>query len=126
VDESEFFYYFVKSERNPKSDPLLLWITGGPGCSSFEAFMYEIGPLNYKQVKYNGSLPTLVLNPNSWTKTSSIIFIDWPVGTGFSYSTSPTALSQSNDRQQYHQAHIFIKKETKQMIMINLLIYRDI
>ncbi|XP_028058448.1 serine carboxypeptidase-like 18 isoform X4 [Camellia sinensis] len=71
VDESEdvqLFYYFVKSESNPKEDPLLLWLTGGPGCSAFSAFINEIGPLNFKVKQNGGSLPTLDLNPNSWTK----------------------------------------------------------
>lgn len=46
VDESEdvqLFYYFVKSERNSKVDPLLLWLTGGPGCSAWSGLVYEIG-----------------------------------------------------------------------------------
>lgn len=46
VGESEdvqMFYYFIKSERSPKDDPLVLWITGGPGCSTLSAIMYEIG-----------------------------------------------------------------------------------
>ena len=37
------FYYFVQSERNASEDPLLIWISGGPGCSSFRAFMYQLG-----------------------------------------------------------------------------------
>ncbi|MED6123841.1 Serine carboxypeptidase-like 20, partial [Stylosanthes scabra] len=35
------FYYFVSSERNPAKDPVILWLNGGPGCSSFDGFVYE-------------------------------------------------------------------------------------
>ncbi|KAA8528449.1 hypothetical protein F0562_035804 [Nyssa sinensis] len=112
VGESEdvqLFYYFVKSESNPKEDPLLLWLTGGPGCSSLSGLIYEIGPLSFEAVQYNGSLPTLVLNPNSWTKEASIIFVDLPVGTGFSYARTQRA-SQSNDLQLCAQAYHFLRK----------------
>ncbi|CAN0859666.1 Serine carboxypeptidase-like 20 [Linum grandiflorum] len=40
-EEKNMFYYFVASERNPKEDPLVLWLNGGPGCSSFDGFVYE-------------------------------------------------------------------------------------
>ncbi|XP_041009696.1 serine carboxypeptidase-like 18 isoform X2 [Juglans microcarpa x Juglans regia] len=87
ADEVQLFYYFVESERNPKKDPLLLWLTGGPGCSSFTAFVYEnIGPLNFNYEDLDGNLPTLLLNPYSWTQVASIIFLDAPVGSGFSYA----------------------------------------
>ncbi|KAK9270391.1 hypothetical protein L1049_025970 [Liquidambar formosana] len=112
VDESEdvqLFYYFVKSETNPKEDPVLLWLTGGPGCSTLSALLYEIGPLNFGIAEYNGSLPTLVLNPNSWTKVSSIIFVDLPVGTGFSYAKTPLAF-QSGDIKASHQTYEFLRK----------------
>ncbi|KAH0464263.1 hypothetical protein IEQ34_007049 [Dendrobium chrysotoxum] len=64
----EFFYYFIESERNPSEDPLLLWLTGGPGCSAFCSLVLEIGPLKFISERYNGSLPNLVYNPYSWTK----------------------------------------------------------
>ncbi|KAF8377661.1 hypothetical protein HHK36_031045 [Tetracentron sinense] len=76
VDESDdvqLFYYFVKSERNPMEDPLVLWLTGGPGCSAFSGLVFEVGPLNFSIVEYNGSLPTLVLNPYLWTRCQTFI-----------------------------------------------------
>ncbi|KAM0949955.1 putative peptidase S10, serine carboxypeptidase, alpha/Beta hydrolase [Dioscorea sansibarensis] len=91
VDEVQFFYYFIESEGNPAEDPLFLWLTGGPGCSSFCGLFLQIGPLNFRRVKYNGSLPTLVYHPFSWTKVSNMIFLDSPVGTGFSFSNTPEA-----------------------------------
>ncbi|KAL5844674.1 hypothetical protein ACOSQ4_010632 [Xanthoceras sorbifolium] len=108
-EDSQLFYYFVKSERNPEEDPLMLWLTGGPGCSAFSGLVYEIGPINFNIVEYNGSLPTLVLNPNSWTKEASILFVDSPVGTGFSYARTPLA-SQSGDFTQIQQATQFFRK----------------
>ncbi|CAI9753506.1 unnamed protein product [Fraxinus pennsylvanica] len=39
----QLFYYFVESETNPENDPLMIWLTGGPGCSSLSGFAYEIG-----------------------------------------------------------------------------------
>ncbi|TVU45384.1 hypothetical protein EJB05_04871, partial [Eragrostis curvula] len=40
---TELFYYFVESERNPGTDAVILWLTGGPRCSAFSGLAYEIG-----------------------------------------------------------------------------------
>ncbi|PIA29430.1 hypothetical protein AQUCO_06000059v1 [Aquilegia coerulea] len=112
VDDSndvQLFYYFVKSENNPTEDPLIVWFTGGPGCSVLTALMFENGPLYFKHAKYNGSLPTLMLNPNSWTKISNILYVDAPVGTGFSYSRSLEG-SFTSDTKSAKQSYIFIRK----------------
>ncbi|KAK6916310.1 Peptidase S10, serine carboxypeptidase [Dillenia turbinata] len=90
LDEVQLFYYFIESERDPAVDPLLLWLTGGPGCSALSGLIYETGPLtfDFTASATRGKKPKLKLNPYSWTKVASIIFVDEPVGTGFSYATN--------------------------------------
>ncbi|CAO2832067.1 unnamed protein product [Amaranthus hypochondriacus] len=90
-EEVELFYYFTKSERNPEEDPIMIWLTGGPGCSAFSGLVLEIGPLifNTSACNWRSKAPTYQTNPFSWTKVASIIFLDSPVGTGFSYATTP-------------------------------------
>ncbi|KAL5819812.1 hypothetical protein ACOSQ4_023654 [Xanthoceras sorbifolium] len=112
VDENEdvqLFYYFAESEANPREDPLVLWLTGGPGCSAISGLAFEIGPLHFNIVEYNGSLPTLALHPHSWTKAASIIFLDAPVGTGFSYSGCLQG-SMSSDTKYANQSYNFLRK----------------
>nr|CAB3498336.1 unnamed protein product [Digitaria exilis] len=40
---TELFYYFVESERSPRTDAVLLWLTGGPRCSAFSGLGFEVG-----------------------------------------------------------------------------------
>lgn len=84
----QLFYYFVESQRSPSQDPLLIWLSAGPGCSGLSDFFFESGPLTFKLGDYNGSLPTLQDNPWAWTQGLNIIYLDAPVGAGFSYSKS--------------------------------------
>uniref|UniRef100_A0ACD5WN61 Uncharacterized protein n=1 Tax=Avena sativa TaxID=4498 RepID=A0ACD5WN61_AVESA len=112
VDETDgvrLFYYFVQSERNPAADPVLLWLTGGPGCSAFSGLVYEIGPLSFQSDSYVDGLPELVYRPDSWTKVASIIFLDSPVGAGFSYSATEDGY-KSSDTKTINQIAIFLTK----------------
>ncbi|CAL5387368.1 unnamed protein product [Camellia sinensis] len=88
MDDVQLFYYFVESQRNPAQDPLMLWLTGSPGCSCLSAFFYESGPVYFEFEGYKGGLPTLRLNEHTWTQRANILYVDAPVGTGFSYSES--------------------------------------
>ncbi|XP_048336279.2 serine carboxypeptidase-like 13 [Ziziphus jujuba] len=97
VESSEFFYYFVESQRNPSKDPLILHQLGGPGCSGLNGFFSQIGPLVFNSSTYEATLPSLQLASYSWTEISSVIFIDAPIGTGFSYSTNPEDYFLSSD-----------------------------
>ncbi|XP_047069495.1 serine carboxypeptidase-like 19 [Lolium rigidum] len=103
VDEdngAELFYYFVESEAGGENAPLLLWLTGGDHCSVLSGLALEIGPFQFVAEPYNGTVPSLEINPFSWTKVHScvdndllqvanILFVDTPVGAGFSFSRKP-------------------------------------
>ncbi|GMN34052.1 hypothetical protein TIFTF001_044861 [Ficus carica] len=103
------FYYFVESERNPSEDPLVLWLNGGPGCSSFYGFINEHGPFNFEKAKTKGSLPQLHLNPYSWSKVSNIIYLDSPAGVGYSYSKNQSDYI-TGDRKTASDSHTFLLK----------------
>ncbi|XP_020554812.1 serine carboxypeptidase-like 18 [Sesamum indicum] len=108
-DEVQLFYYFIESENDPQTDPLILWLTGGPGCSGFSGLVYEIGPLAFDLEAFDGSFPSFITNPYSWTKVANIIFIDSPVGTGFSYATTSEAYNTS-DTKSVEQNYSFLRK----------------
>ncbi|RLN39460.1 hypothetical protein C2845_PM01G29450 [Panicum miliaceum] len=86
---AELFYYLVELERSPRADPLVLWHSGGPRCSALSALAFQIGPVMFADRRYDGALPRLVRNPYSLTQMASILFVDSPVGTGFSYARDP-------------------------------------
>ncbi|KAL3730243.1 hypothetical protein ACJRO7_027276 [Eucalyptus globulus] len=111
-EDVQLFYYFVKSERSPKDDPLVLWLTGGPGCSALSAILYEIGPFTFDYDKSTRDRPALKLNEYSWTKVANIIFLDQPVGTGFSYANSWESYN-INDNISAAESYEFLRKWLK-------------
>ncbi|KAF1919988.1 Alpha/Beta hydrolase protein [Ampelomyces quisqualis] len=80
VGGKHLFFWYFESQDTPSEDPLLLWLTGGPGGSSMIGLLQELGPCLINE-HGNGT----VHNKYGWSKNANIIFVDQPAGVGFSY-----------------------------------------
>ncbi|KAK9275419.1 hypothetical protein L1049_022683 [Liquidambar formosana] len=104
VDETygkALFYWFFEATQKPAEKPLLLWLNGGPGCSSIgfgEA--QELGPFLVKEG------PILKFNNYTWNKAANLLFLDAPAGVGFSYSN--TTLGTLGDNTTALDSHTFL------------------
>ena len=75
-------YYYIESENDPVTDPIVFWTNGGPGCSGLLGLFTEMGPFRPMADS------SLARNPQSWTKSASMVFLEQPVGVGFSYTSN--------------------------------------
>ena len=82
--DSNLFYWFFRDEALSDDAPFVLWINGGPGASSMMGMFLENGPLRLVR-DANGDLKVHLLSGVSWTSIANVIFLDQPVGTGYSY-----------------------------------------
>ncbi|KAI9448816.1 Alpha/Beta hydrolase protein [Lactarius psammicola] len=90
TEGKHLFFWFFESRSNPSKDPLVLWINGGPGCSSSIGLLFELGPCLVTDEGRNTTI-----NPHSWNERANIIFLDQPVGVGYSYSSDGSTVSTS-------------------------------
>ncbi|KAJ3683832.1 hypothetical protein LUZ60_014059 [Juncus effusus] len=98
------YYYFAKAVGNHGSSPLLLWLNGGPGCSSLGyGAMEELGPF---RVMSDGK--TLYQNPFAWNKVANTLFLESPAGVGFSYSNTTEDYELFGDKKTASDTLIFL------------------
>ena len=81
-----FWWFYGAHDQQRDKLPLVLWLQGGPGASGtgFGNFE-EIGPL------YQNS----TARKTTWIQKTNVLFIDSPVGAGFSYVTDPVAYTRN-------------------------------
>lgn len=60
---NKLFYWLIESRNDPKHDPLVIWLTGGPGCSSEIGMLTENGP---QWLKFKNKEGHFENNPHSW------------------------------------------------------------
>ena len=79
-----FYWQINKNGTDIKTDtadptPLILWFEGGPGCASVGSLFFEMGPW-----LYNDTTGALQVRNNTWLYDYHMLFIDAPIGTGYS------------------------------------------
>ena len=79
IDGNELFYIYTPSQNNPNTAPVLVWLNGGPGCSSLFGMLAEVGP-----VTSDNYANEFKKNPFSWNINANLIAIEQPAGVGFS------------------------------------------
>lgn len=91
---SNLFFWFFPAANGAANAPVLLWLQGGPGMSSLYGLFEEHGPFSVSKAQ------TLDRRRHTWASTHSMLYVDNPVGTGFSftsdgYNTDQTAVGRN-------------------------------
>ncbi|XP_076468890.1 putative serine carboxypeptidase CPVL [Babylonia areolata] len=81
---SNLFFWFFPAKEQPTTAPVLLWLNGGPGFSSIIGALLENGPLALGR-DLNGE-PQVTERETSWTERFNMLYVDSPVGTGYSFT----------------------------------------
>ncbi|PON78770.1 Serine carboxypeptidase-like [Parasponia andersonii] len=92
TSDSAIFYVFYEAQEptSPLSQtPLLICLQGGPGCSSMLGNFLELGPCRVNFHKGPDEPLVLEPNPGSWNRIFGLLFLDSPIGTGFSIASKP-------------------------------------
>ncbi|CEG76076.1 hypothetical protein RMATCC62417_11018 [Rhizopus microsporus] len=77
---SNIFFWMVEQEEKTDPQKLIIWLNGGPGCSSMDGLFLENGPFRVKKDL------SLSINKGGWQKYATNIYVDQPVGTGYSFA----------------------------------------
>ncbi|KAJ6179366.1 hypothetical protein N7519_009827 [Penicillium mononematosum] len=91
-DGNEIFFWLFQSEQPAYDGNLIIWFNGGPGCSSLIGLTTGNGPITF-----DGNSTQFIRNPHSWTKLGNVLYVDQPVGTGYSTASFPYPV-KNNDR----------------------------
>lgn len=106
VNDTRHLFYMLYEAREvePSTAPLVVWLTGGPGCSSLLGLFYENGPYHIQEDL------SLTINPYSWNQVANVLWVDQPVGTGYSYSDDTQDTGVVSELEMANNLHEFLCK----------------
>jgi len=113
VDEnldSNLFYWFFEAQNGNKDAPVLLWLQGGPGGTSMFGLFSENGPF------YLTDDLKLVPRNVTWNLPFAMLYIDNPVGVGFSYTGSDAGYSRNETQ---------VASNLYQALLLFFQVYKD-
>ncbi|KAK9877389.1 hypothetical protein WA026_017785 [Henosepilachna vigintioctopunctata] len=99
-NSNSFFWFIPSTDVNYTEAPVLLWLQGGPGADSIYAAFTENGPFEMIDETH------LKRRDVSWTSTHSVLYIDNPVGTGFSFTNGRWCTSEEEIGEDLYNALI--------------------
>jgi carboxypeptidase C (cathepsin A) len=98
----QVYYYLATAQNDVKDDaPVILWLNGGPGSSSFYGFFTENGPYTV------GGDAELKDNPFAWNKRSNFLIFDQPLGVGYSYPSKQYQIK--DEKQTTHELYLALQ-----------------
>ena len=81
-------FYWMFPAKNFENAPLAIWLNGGPGTSASLGNFFMTGPMRIARNGTNSNDYIVYLAPQgSWVDAATMIYIDQPIGAGFSYGT---------------------------------------
>ena len=80
--DSNTYFVFAPALSKRTDAPVLLWLQGGPGASSLFGMFTEIGPFDIDEGMQ------VAPRAHSWNRNYSLLFLDNPLGTGFSFTVT--------------------------------------
>jgi len=96
----------AKREDKHRDIPFVVWLTGGPGCSSSLALLFENGPCS---VNEDGT--TTKVNPYSWTESAHVLWLDQPADVGYSYGLANDSNEEMISEDAYYFLQAFFKSD---------------
>ncbi|KAI0385437.1 Alpha/Beta hydrolase protein [Hypomontagnella monticulosa] len=94
-DEQQFYFWYFVSPNELASNEILIWLNGGPGASSLEGLLQENGPFLWQFGTFRP-----VPNPWTWVNLTNVIWVEQPIGTGFTQG-NVSAITEEDVAQQF-------------------------
>lgn len=101
----KLFFWVFGSRNNPAEDPVILWLNGGPGTSSLYGAFCQWGPKLWKETWKN--------NDHTLVEKATMIFLEQPIGVGFTKWNSGESVSSTPKATEYTVAFLDAFFQTK-------------